>query len=155
MGAGAPIGNKNAEKWTFRQAINLFNDAIDLTNKKDTIPIFSKDGEQIASYEQYSFDFIGEIAGELNTFHKIFQHLTDRFPVLNRKFNIIKNNVERNCYSNTKKGHIKEATGIVNLKSNYKWTDRADLTTDGEKINQVIWNEEKTYAAEPKANTSN
>ena len=38
--------------------------------------------------------------------------------------------MERNCYSNTKKGIIKEATGIVNLKSNHKWTDRQTFEGD-------------------------
>lgn len=133
----APYGNKNAEKWNFRQAIKLFNDAIDMTDRKETVNVTNQKGELTNTYEVYEFDFIGEIAGELKTFHEIFKHLVDRFPVLKRKYNVIKNNIERNCYSNTKKGYIKEATGIVNLKSNYKWTDRADLTTDGEKIQHV------------------
>lgn len=136
MPAGAPYGNKNAEKWNFRQAIKLFNDAIDLTDRKETVTVTNPKGEVTHTYEVYEFDFIGEIAGELKTFHKLFVHLTNRFPALKRKHELLLNNIERNCYSNTKKGYIKEATGIVNLKSNYKWTDRADLTTDGEKIQQ-------------------
>lgn len=130
----APYGNKNAEKWTFRQAINLFNDAIELTDRKEPVTITNQKGEITNEYEVYEFDFIGEIAGELKTFHKIFVHLTNRFPTLKRKHELLLNNIERNCYSNTKKGYIKEATGIVNLKSNYKWTDRADLTSGDDKI---------------------
>ena len=131
----APYGNKNAEKWNFRQAICLFNDAIDLTNRKETVNVTNQKGELTNVFEVYAFDFIGEIAGELKTFHKLFVHLTNRFPILKRKHELLLNNIERNCYSNTKKGYIKEATGIVNLKSNYKWTDRADLTTNNESIN--------------------
>ena len=130
----APYGNKNAEKWNFRQSIRLFNDAIDLTYKKEAVIVTDNKGKVTNTFDVYEFDFIGEIAGELKTFHEIFKHLTERFPVLKRKYNILKNNIERNCYSNTKKGYIKEATGIVNLKSNYKWTDRLDNTSDGEKI---------------------
>jgi hypothetical protein len=33
-------------------------------------------------------------------------------------------NCETNCFSNSKKGNIREATAIVNLKSNHGWTDR-------------------------------
>ena len=49
---------------------------------------------------------------------------------------MIKEDIETNCYSNTKKGIINTAVGIVNLKSNYNWTDRLqnDVTTGGEKL---------------------
>lgn len=110
MPAGPPYGNKNAEKWTLRKATQLFHDAIELTNEKQG--------------EGYKYDFIGEIARELGTFKDIFNHLVKRFPSLNRVKLQLDTAIEQNCYWNTKKGLIKEGTGIVNLKSNWRWTDR-------------------------------
>jgi hypothetical protein len=60
-------------------------------------------------------------------------------------------NLEANCYYNTKKGLIREATGIVNLKSNHKWTDRSqtDLTSDNKPILQepikIVFNKSKWH----------
>lgn len=106
----APFGNKNAEKWTFRKSIELFHAAIDLTNLKDG--------------NGYKYDFIGEIARELGTFKDIFSHLVDRFPSLQRLKNQLYTNIEQNCYWNGKKGLIKEASALMNLKANWKWQDR-------------------------------
>lgn len=122
--AGAPYGNKNAEKWSFKKAIKLFNDAIELSNQKENFAI--KSGEKAIEVNGYKFDFIGEIARELGTFHEIFEHLVKRFPTLRRLKNELDSNIQSNCYSNTKKGIIREATGIVNLKSNWGWTDRQE-----------------------------
>lgn len=119
----APYGNKNAEKWTFKKSVRLFNDAIKITNEKESIKV---NGQNIQSYK---FDFIGEIAAELGTFKLIFEHLTKRFPILKRLNNQLHTNIERNCYFNGKKGAIKEASSIMNLKSNFKWTDRRDNTS--------------------------
>lgn len=131
MGAGAPYGNKNAEKWSFRKAVKLFNEAIELSEEKEIY--YLKVGEKAIEVEGYKFDFIGEIAGELGTFHNLITtHLPDRFPVLQRLKNQLINNLERNCYYNTKKGNIREAIGIVNLKSNHKWTDRTQTDHSGE-----------------------
>ena len=114
----APYGNKNAEKWPLKKAVRLFHDAIELSNQKEQFKI---QGNKI---EGYSFDFIGELARELGTFHEIFEHLAKRFTQLERLKNQLYTNIQSNCYSNTKKGIIREATGIVNLKSNWNWTDR-------------------------------
>jgi hypothetical protein len=130
MPAGAPYGNKNAEKWNLKKAICLFNEAIELSNKE--ITFYLKIGEKAVEVTGYEFDYIGEIAGKLGTFHEIFEHLTKRFLMLQRLRNQLNNNIERNCYSNTKKGIIKEATGIVNLKSNWRWTDRTQTDLSGE-----------------------
>ncbi len=133
MPAGAPYGNRNAEKWTFRKSVQLFHDAIELSNKKEIYHL--KQGEKAIEVKGYEFDFIGEIAGELGTFHQmITRHLPERFKSLNRLKSELMNNLERNCYANTKKGNIREATGIVNLKSNHRWTDRLDNTSADEKI---------------------
>jgi hypothetical protein len=132
---GAPYGNKNAEKWSFKKAVKLFHEAIELTErKKEHLVDIAKNIElterKPIKITCYDFDFIGEIASELGTFHKIFDHLTERFPILQRLKNQLYNNIERNCYYNTKKGAIREATGIVNLKSNWKWTDRSENRVD-------------------------
>lgn len=111
----APKGNTNAEKWTVEQADELFNQALEL------------------SFDE-RFDFIGEIAKELRSYIEVFDYLTDKFPHLKSVKNNIMRNCEANCFSNAKKGKIKEATAIVNLKSNHKWTDRADLTSGDTKI---------------------
>jgi hypothetical protein len=133
--AGAPYGNKNAEKWTLRKATMLFNDAIDLSNEIETYYI--KVNDKAVEVRGYTYDFIGEIARELGTFHEIFEHLAKRFPALQRLRNELNNNIQSNCYSNTKKGIIREATGIVNLKSNWKWRDRADVTSDDKEIKVI------------------
>lgn len=119
---GAPYGNRNAEKWTFRKSVKLFHDAIDLTNQKDE--------------KGYKFDFIGEIARELGTYKDIFNQLLNRFPILKRLKNQIDTNIEQNCYYNGKKGIIKEASAIMNLKSNWKWTDRNEVRQEITETNQ-------------------
>lgn len=111
MPAGAPINNKNAEQWTFEDAEELFEKAI----------VLSSDDE---------YDFIGEIARELGTYRKIFDYLSTKFEKLKVKHDIILSNLEANCFSHSKKGVIKEATAIVNLKSNYGWTDRIQTDID-------------------------
>ena len=120
----APYGNKNAEKWTLRKAVSLFKDAIALTQQKQEVKVTDKSGNITNIIEVYKYDFIGELAKELGTFHHIFSHLAKRFRSLQRLKNQLDSNIETNCYFNTKNGYIKEATGIVNLKSNWSWSDR-------------------------------
>jgi len=109
--AGAPYGNKNAEQWTIEEANQLFDTSIEKSVEDD-------------------YDFIGEIARDLGTYREIYVYLKDKFPELKTKYEKILSNLEANCFSHTKKGLIKEATGIVNLKSNYKWTDRVQNDVD-------------------------
>lgn len=131
MPASPPIGNKNAEKYDLDKSIELFEKAIEMSNETEVFKI--KIGDGIREVNGYKWDFIGEIARELGTYHEIFKHLKNRFPdELSGLNKTLHNNMEQNCYSNTKKGLIKEATGIVNLKANYKWSDRVD-TTSGDK----------------------
>lgn len=133
MKVGAPYGNRNAEKWTFKKAIQLFNDAIELSNETETY--YLKIGEKAVEVNGYKYDFIGEISGELGTSHRmITQHLPLRFKIIERLKDQLLSNLERNCYVNGKKGNIKEASAIMNLKSNYKWTDRSDITTKDNEI---------------------
>lgn len=118
MGAGAPKENTNAEKWNIEQAEDLFDKALDLSLKKE-------------------YDFIGEVARDLGTYRDIFTYLSKRFPKLKDKHSLILSNLEANCFTHTKKGDINTAVGIVNLKSNYNWTDRqqTDVTTNGKDLN--------------------
>ena len=111
--AGAPEGNKNAEVWTIEEATELLGKALELS-------------------EGIEYDFIGEIAKELKTYHQIFEYLIKKFPELKEIYIKVLNNLEANCFSNAKKGNIKEATAIVNLKSNHKWTDRQQVEHSGE-----------------------
>lgn len=127
------LGNKNAEIWTYEESEKLLIDAIILSNEKETFTI--KNGEKAFEVYGYKFDFIGEIARELDTYHSnITRDIPTRHPKLKMLVDKLIYNLEANCYSNTKKGIIKEATGIVNLKSNHKWTDRTDLTTKDKEI---------------------
>lgn len=123
----APYKNKNAEKWKIKKAIQLFYDAIELSQQKSQITIgVNKEGTEI-KIEGYSYDFIGEVARELNLYKSIFTELVKKFPSLKKYHTQLVENLEANCFCNSKKGIIKEATAIVNLKSNHKWTDRQSV----------------------------
>lgn len=104
----APIGNKNAEVWTIKEAGELFEKALKLS-------------------EEEEYDFIGEIAKKLKTYRDIFTYLSDKYPDLKPIYKRILSNLEAGCFSHIKKGTIKEASGIMNLKSNYGWTDRSEV----------------------------
>lgn len=132
MGAGAPYGNRNAEKWNFKKAIKLFKEAIEMTTIIEKT--FLKQGDKVIEVYAYKYDFIGEVARDLGTFKEIFSHLTKRFSSLSRLHNQLVSNLESNCYYNGKKGNIKEASAIMNLKSNHRWTDRLDNTSKDTKI---------------------
>jgi hypothetical protein len=127
----APVSNINAKKWNLKKSISIFKKAIELSNQKEIFD-FGVNGKK----EGYKFDFIGEIAAELKVYRELFIYLKDTYKVLERLDRQLHTNIERNCFSNTKKGIIKEGTGIINLKSNYKWKDRVDSTTDDKEIVQ-------------------
>ena len=114
----APDNNLNAEKWNREDAKELFEKALEMSIDKE-------------------YDFIGEIARDLNTYRDIFTYLVDKFPELKTLHKRILSNLEANCFSHTKTNKINTAVGIVNLKSNYNWTDRqqTDITTNGKDVN--------------------
>lgn len=118
---GAPKGNNNAEKWDIETATNLFNQAIDLSKLPE-------------------YDFIGEIAYDLELDKGTFDYLVEKFPQLSSLKKRILYNCEVNCFRNMKKENINVATGMINLKSNHGWTDRVanDHTTKGDKITPPI-----------------
>ena len=111
-------GNENATKWTLETATEFMTKAVELSKSKE-------------------YDFIGEIAKDLDSYKDVFFYLCDKFPPVKRHFNKMKNNCEANCFNNIKKENINVGAGIMNLKSNHGWTDRLqqDTTTKGEKIN--------------------
>jgi len=103
------IGNKNAERWGLRKATAFFKEAVSL------------------SFD-IKYDFLGEIAKEMGSYIDIFDYLSIKFPTLQSIKSQIKRNCEANCFSNAKKGKIKEASAIVNLKSNHGWVDRQRIS---------------------------
>ena len=113
----APENNINAQKWTYDKALDLFEKSLELSKTPD-------------------FDFLGEIAKELNTYIDVYDYLIEKFPDLKDYKKHIMRNCEANCFSNSKKGNINTAIGIVNLKSNHGWTDRVanDHTNKGDKF---------------------
>lgn len=103
------IGNTNAERWGQRKAKAFYKEALSLSfNTK--------------------YDFLGELARDMGSYIDIFDYLAVKFPNLQSIKNQIKRNCEANCFSNAKKGKIKEASAIVNLKSNHGWVDRQRIT---------------------------
>ena len=119
MGAGAPKENKNAERWTLEEATKFFDKALELSKKPN-------------------YDFLGEIAYDLEEDKGVFDYLIEKFPELKWYKNRIKSNCEVNCFRNMKKENINVATGMINLKSNHGWTDRSDVTTGGSQISIPI-----------------
>jgi len=115
--SGAPKENTNAEKWTEEKAAELLEKAVELSKNTD-------------------YDFIGEIAKDLDTYIDVFDYLVDKFPHLKKLKTRMKRNCEANCFSNIKKENINTGAGIMNLKSNHGWTDRVqnDHTTKGKEI---------------------
>jgi len=110
-------GNNNAEKWSEEKAVEFMTKAVELSKSRE-------------------YDFIGEIAKELDSYKDVFFYLCDKYPKVKRLFSKMKNNCEANCFNNIKKENINTAAGIINLKSNHGWSDRIqqDVTTGGDKI---------------------
>ena len=122
----APRGNNNAEKWNLKESLKLLNEALELSFNPE-------------------YDFIGEICQDLKIGRSQINYIVDKFPdELKSIYSLIIDNCETNCFRNAKKGNIREASAIINLKSNHKWTDRVDNTGN---LN-MTWNETKTYDSE-------
>jgi hypothetical protein len=128
MPAGPPLGNKNAEKWTLIESELILNQAIVLSNEIETS--FVKVNDKTIEVKGYKFDFIGEVARELGYYKSLFSWLIERHHSLKHIHTQLVENLEANCYCNGKKGVIKEASSIMNLKSNHKWTDRQTFEGD-------------------------
>ena len=110
--------NTNAEKWTLEEAVKFMNEAVELSSNK-------------------KYDFVGEVAKDLNQYHQVFTYLKNKFKEVSRQYHLIYSNCEANCFFNCKKGDIIPSLAIMNLKSNHKWTDRVDNTTGGDKTTDI------------------
>ena len=104
--------NKNAEKWTLDEATVFMNEALRLSKTKKG--------------DDYIYDFIGEIARDLDQYKEIFSYLSGKYSELESIHNQIKSNCEANCFYNGKKNNIVPSLAIMNLKSNHNWTDRTE-----------------------------
>lgn len=118
-GAGPPIGNTNAEKWSEESATELFNKALHISADK-------------ASNEN---DFIGEVAQTAGTNLSIMEYLRNKYPALLTVYDQIKRNCEANCFRNGKNGTIVPSLAIMNLKSNHGWTDRNTVESNNTNYN--------------------
>jgi len=120
-------GNTNAERWTLEIATKFMEEAVKL----------SKQTEKTETGTAPKYDFIGEVAYDLDEDKGVFDYIIQKFPELKPFKTKLKNNCEVNCFRNIKKENINVGAGIMNLKSNHGWTDRMqqDNTTKGEKIN--------------------
>lgn len=126
----AKIGNDNAETWTEEKAIEVFQKSIELSKEKSD---YFVNGKIVQGYE---FHFIGEVAchEDVDQYSDVYLYLKDKYKSCQRLYDKLKRRLEQNCFSDSKKGVIKEATAIMNLKSNYKWTDRNDNTSGDKPI---------------------
>tara|TARA_R110000765_G_C18892396_1_gene603217 strand:- start:244 stop:657 length:414 start_codon:yes stop_codon:yes gene_type:complete len=109
-------GNTNAEKWDFDTAEKFMQKALKLSKDKD-------------------YDFIGEVAYDLNETKNTFDYIADKFELLAHYKKQIKFNCEVNCFRNIKTENINTAAGIMNLKSNHGWTDRLKTENTNSNVN--------------------
>lgn len=130
--AKALKGNKNAEKWNEEISIDIFSKAVEMSKEETTYII---NGKKITGYK---YHFIGEIASQLDLYRDLFLYLSKKFDKCKNYSDVLLNRLEANCFADSKRGVIKEATAIMNLKSNYGWTDRLDNTTKGASFNGNI-----------------
>ena len=93
--------------------LNLFNKAIELATSSS------------------GYDFIGEVARDLGTYRDVFTYLKGKFESCKPLYKRLSQNIEANCFSHGKSGEINAALAIMNLKANYKWSDRVETTLQG------------------------
>lgn len=120
MGAGAPKNNNNAEKWDLEKSTNFLNQCYKLARSKTDYVVYGK------TIKGFEYHYIGELASELEQYSDLPKYLADKYAEIKPLYLKIKSKLESNCFSDSKKGIIKEATAIMNLKSNYNWTDRVE-----------------------------
>lgn len=121
-------GNTNAEVWTIEEATNFFNKSLEIVKDKEDYIIHGK------KIKGFKYHFLGEIASELDQYLNLYKYLCKTFSELKPLYDRLKSTLESNCFYDSKRGIIKEATAIMNLKSNYGWTDRVDNTTKNKEM---------------------
>ncbi|MGV0964780.1 hypothetical protein [Empedobacter falsenii] len=107
----AMLGNLNAELYTAEEALELF-------------------GQMLITSQNDNYTFIKQITREYGVTYDVVIHLTKRFPALQPIHQLIKDNLENNCYTASNTDKLKLPLAILNLKSNYNWTDRVETKTD-------------------------
>lgn len=122
MGVGAPKYNLNAEKWTKKEATEMFEKALELSNK-------------------ISYDFIGTVFKDAGTNRHVADYLVKKFPELAHYKTGIKSNCESNCFTNGKKGDIIPTMALGNLNSNHGWAQRTENTNVNKTVKVKISDE--------------
>ena len=119
-------GNKNAEKWTVKEARKLATRALDAV-----------DGETF---------FISSIAEKCETYRDLFAYLMDKFNDDEAVFRTLKrmyNKCESILWEKASQGEIDKTIAIFALKSLHGLMETSkqeiDHTTDGESINPINW----------------
>ncbi|WP_295676150.1 hypothetical protein [uncultured Empedobacter sp.] len=115
----AMLGNLNAELYSEEQSLDLF-------------------GQMIVMSQDNNYTFIKQLTRQFGISYDVMINLTKRFPSLQEAYKLIKDNLETNCYTATNDGKLKLPLAMLNLKSNYGWTDRienkTDVTTQGQPL---------------------
>ena len=110
------------DQWAENEAVELFEKAIKLS-------------------ETNKYDALIEIAKKLGTYLGVFTYLKNKYKNCGLLYNILKTNLGANTFTNAKNGDINTAIAILNLKSNYGFTDRQETTLQGGenpiKVNQI------------------
>lgn len=105
------LGNLNAEQYTLEDSLDLF-------------------GQMIIMSQDDNYTFIKQITRQFGVTENVIKHLVKRFQTLKEPYDLIKENLETNCYTATNDGKLKLPLAMLNLKSNYGWTDRVESKTD-------------------------
>lgn len=116
MTAGAPIGNKNAEKWTEKKALKLGNDLIDWLNAKD------EEGEDKGNIFFKEFLVI-----ENDLYQEIIDYLCEKYKLF---FNLIKRAKAIQETKLVKFGladRLQTTMAIFVLKNHHDYKDRKEI----------------------------
>lgn len=130
------VGKKHSEKTKqIIQKCLLGNLNAELYSLEDSLDLF---GQMLVMSRDNKYTFIKQLSIQFGISYDIIVHLKKRFSQLVPIYNLIKDNLENNCYTASNEDKLKLPLAILNLKSNYGWTDRiensTDITTGGEKL---------------------
>lgn len=113
----APKGNKNAEKWTKKEAKKFVDSVLGYIKENDDCI------------------FIGEPVTELGEYRELWNYISKKFDFHTIKVveSILESRLVKKGVSNASNATMT----IFTLKNNYGWTDKreTDITTKGESLN--------------------